>query len=171
MDYEKISKEYIPKPHIKTLLIGEAPPPNRRTYFYLKPDDYKPNRAIEDDRSLPSTIFNHYFGRRPADSFEYEKFLKCLKKRGIFLIDIINEPLKIRAKKGLIEENLEILLSPINLKKLQERIDKLTKNNSKVIFLLPRYNYLKRLKELFPNASFIGWKCFRLDIREAKDCI
>ena len=110
MDYEKLALTN--KPHtIKTLLIGEAPPPNGKSYFYKVPEKYPTRKSsIEDDTSLPATIFNHYFGRRPEDPQEYEQFLKCLKERGIFLVDILNKPIVIRKKDGSIDEgNLKIL--------------------------------------------------------------
>jgi hypothetical protein len=33
---------------------------------------------------LPATIFNHYFGRRPADTNEYRDLLLRLKELGVF---------------------------------------------------------------------------------------
>jgi hypothetical protein len=49
---------------IKVLLIGEAPAQNG-SYFYKVPEKYPTrNSSIEDDTSMPATIFNHYFGRR-----------------------------------------------------------------------------------------------------------
>ena len=171
MDYEKLALTN--KPHtIKTLLIGEAPPPNGKSYFYKVPEKYPTRKSsIEDDTSLPATIFNHYFGRRPENPQEYEQFLKCLKERGIFLIDILNKPIVIRKKDGSIDEgNLKILLSEENLNELDCTIKSLTNADTKIIFLLARTKYLKVLKNKFPNVSYITWKCFRLDISEAKDC-
>lgn len=172
LDYQKLAKNFMPN-EIKILLIGEAPPPNGKKYFYRIPENYSPSSSIEYDRSLPATIFNHYFGRRPKDEKEYECFLKCLKKRDIFLIDIINEPLKIRdkgRKNGINEDNIAKLLS--NLDYLKKRIEefKIKNKNIIVIFLLARNNYIKKLKEKFEDVSFITWKCFRLDIHEASDC-
>jgi len=65
--YENLAKNYKPK-NIKILLIGEAPPHNRKSYFYKVPDNYTPKKPIIKDYSLPATIFNHYFGRRPSNS-------------------------------------------------------------------------------------------------------
>jgi ATP-binding cassette subfamily F protein uup len=102
---------------------------------------------------------------------EYEQFLECLKEKGVFLIDIINLPLEIRKKdKSLNQENIDKLISDENLNDLDKRINSLIKYDKKVIFLLARTKYLKKLKTKFPNYSFITWKCFRLDITEAKDC-
>jgi hypothetical protein len=172
MDYEKLAQTYKPQT-VKTLLIGEAPPPNGTSYFYKAPDKYPTRKSsIEDDTSLPATIFNHYFGRRPKDPQEYEQFLECLKEKGIFLIDIINEPLEIRKKdRSLNQDNINKLLSENNLKDLNQRIQSLTNKETQIIFLLARTKYLKVLKNKFQNVSFITWKCFRLDITESDECL
>lgn len=171
MNYKKMSEKFKPDT-IKVLLIGEAPPLNGKTYFYAVPEKYPTRKSsIEDDTSLPATIFNHYFGRRPNDTKEYEQFLGCLKEKGVFLIDIINLPLEIRKKdKSLNLDNIDKLISDENLNDLDKRINSLINKDKKVIFLLARTKYLKKLKTKFPNYSFITWKCFRLDITEAKDC-
>jgi hypothetical protein len=91
MNYEINASIYKPT-KIKTLLIGEAPPPNGKTYFYKVPDNYFASNQIEDDSSLPATIFNHYFGQRPKDSAEYDKYLVSLKENGIFLINMYKRP-------------------------------------------------------------------------------
>ena len=171
MEYVKHAKSYKPT-EIKILLIGEAPPSNGKSYFYKVPEKYPTRKSsIENDTSLAATIFNHYFGRRPNDTKEYEQFLKCLQKKGVFLIDIINLPLEIRKKdKSLNQENIDKLISDENLNDLDNRINSLINNDKKVIFLLARTKYLKKLKTRFPHYTFITWKCFRLDITEAKDC-
>lgn len=171
MDYITLSNNFKPEV-INILLIGEAPPPNGKNYFYKVPEIYPARKSsIEDDTSLPATIFNHYFGRRPEAPQEYEQFLKCLKERGIYLIDILNKPIVIRKKDGsLDQDNLKILLSEENLNELDCKIKSLTNADTKIIFLLARTKYLKVLKNKFPNVSYITWKCFRLDISEAKDC-
>ena len=171
MNYIELAETYRPE-KIEVLLIGEAPPPNGKNYFYKVPDIYPVKSVeIEDDTSLPATIFNHYFGKRPISPTEYEKFLKCLQSRRVFLIDIFNEPIKIRnGRKGIIKENLEKLISTQNLKVLKDRIDDLTDPKTKIIFLLARNNYLKNLRQSFKDVSFINWKCFRLDITEARIC-
>ena len=90
IDYRRLSEDFKPDA-IKVLLIGEAPPPNGKSYFYTIPEKYPTIKySIEDDTSLPATIFNHYFGRRPLNEKEYEKFLCLLKEKGVFLIDIIH---------------------------------------------------------------------------------
>jgi len=169
-NYSELAKVYKPS-ELKVLLIGEAPPPNGKSYFYKIPEKYPIRKStIEDDASLPATIFNHYFGKRPNDIGEYKKFLNCLKNRGIFLIDISNEPIIIREKYKLNIENIEKLISDNNLSDLEGRINSLKNEKTLIIFLLARNNYLKNLRQKFPELSFINWKCFRLDLREAKIC-
>ena len=143
---------------IKTLLIGEAPPPNGKTYFYI-PKKLSLGRTIEDDTSLPSTIFNHYFHKRPESIEEYEKFLMQLKDADIFLIDIINEPIPIRGNK----ENENYLITQIP--QLKERIKSMDiyLDEGKWIFLLARNSYKKYLNQEFPMAKKIRWKDFRLN--------
>jgi len=171
MKYEELASTFKPQ-KTKILLIGEAPPPNGKSYFYAIPEKYPTRKySIEDDTSLPATIFNHYFGRRPNNPEEYKHFLECLKERGIFLIDIINEPIEIRKKdRSLNQENIDKLISDNNLNELEIRINSLKNNDTKIIFLLARKKYLKSLRIKFPNYSFVTWKCFRLDISEAKNC-
>ncbi|MCZ2393024.1 MAG: hypothetical protein LC105_04095 [Chitinophagales bacterium] len=171
MKYNQLAKPYKPK-DIRVLLIGEAPPSNGNRYFYKIPETYKPVGNVADDSSLTATIFNHYFVRRPNDPAEYEQFLKCLKERGVFLIDIINENLEIK-KRGqpFNKENIKKLVSPENLSDLKRRIKKLTRSDTKIIFLLPTGRpYVKKLREVFLDVSFVNWKCFRLDIHEAEEC-
>lgn len=175
LNYEKLAENF--KPHnIKIILIEEAPPPSGEKYFYKIPENYSPINSIEDDISLPATIFNHYFGRRPENSEEYKEFLICLMENGIFLIDMIDEPLKIRDKKekgGINQTNLKKLFSDDNLCLLKDRIDKLIDQEAKFIFLIAR-NYkifwMNKLKEKFSEATFIKWKDFRLNTNEIKDC-
>lgn len=171
INYVELAGKYKPE-KIKVLLIGEAPPLNGTSYFYKVPDKYPSRKTtIVNDTSLPATIFIHYFGERPKDPNEYSWFLEYLKESGIYLIDIINEPLEIRRKdKSLNQENINKLISTENLNELENRINSLKNNDSKVIFLLARTKYLKSLRIKFPNYSFVTWKCFRLDITEAKDC-
>ena len=156
IDYKKESKKYRPQ-LIKILLIGEAPPPNQKTYFYV-PKKLSLGRTIEDDTSLPSTIFNYYFHRRPKNIEEYEEFLIQLKEDGIFLIDIIDEPIPIRGNK----ENENYLITQIP--KLKDRMKSMNINvdEEKWIFLLARNSYKKYLNNDYPKAKKIRWKDFRL---------
>jgi hypothetical protein len=167
--YEIMAKKYFPN-EVNVLLIGEAPPQNG-SYFYKVPEKYPLRKStIVDDTSLPATVFNHYFGRRPQDAKEYAKFLERLKEAGVFLIDIINEPIEIRKKDNTLnQENIDRLISVANLNDLETRINSLIKENTKVIFLLARTKYLKILRIKFPKYSYITWKCFRLDIRETQN--
>jgi hypothetical protein len=97
MDYQSLANKYRPSV-IKTLLIGEAPPPAGKSYFYLP---YQMSRAsLENDTSLPATIFGHYFGRKPDDKVEYITYVESLKEMGIFLIDIVEQAIQIRDRKS-----------------------------------------------------------------------
>jgi hypothetical protein len=134
--YEIMAQNYFPN-EVNILLIGEAPPQNG-SYFYKIPETYKPVGNVANDSSLTATIFNHYFGTRPNDTEEYKQFLECLKERGVFLIDIINENLEIK-KRGLPfnKDNIKKLVSLENLGGLKSRIKILTSSDTKIIFLLP----------------------------------
>lgn len=162
IDYFKISENYSPI-KIKTLLVGEAPPPSGKKYFYL-PDTIQ-KRSRENNSSLPATIFYHYFDNVPKDINEYERFLRELQENGVFLLDIVDEPLKIRdrnSKNGINEKNLNYLIS-----KIPKLRNKITERNigiddSQIIFLLPRTKYKKYIKKEFPYSKIIRWKDFRM---------
>jgi hypothetical protein len=151
---------------IKTLLIGEAPPPSGKFYFYV-PKEMNLNLPIEYDASLPATIFQHYFGARPATIPEYQRFLQKLQAHGIFLIDIIEEPLKIRGNK----ENESYLIS--KLPELAQRIREIGIDlpEEQWIFLMARTSYQKHIRASYPNAQRFKWKDFRMkpQLLEAED--
>lgn len=73
IDYLIESKKFKPD-KVTTLLIGEAPPPNERTYFYV-PQEMNPNRDIRSYSSLPATIFYHYFKTIPDTIEKYQSLL------------------------------------------------------------------------------------------------
>src|SRR4030095_113478 len=125
LDYWDISKQFKPD-NINTLLIGEAPPPNGKTYFYI-PQKMSLKYKIENYRSLPATIFYHYYQEIPETVERYKVLLKWLENDGIFLMDICDIPLKITDRKlpGSINvNNLNILIGEIpNLNaKIKKRI-------------------------------------------------
>lgn len=162
INYLKISENYRPI-KIKTLLVGEAPPPSGKKYFYL-PDAIQ-KRSRENNSSLPATIFYHYFDNVPKDTNEYERLLRELQRNGVFLIDIVDEPLKIRdrnSKNGINEKNLNYLIS-----KIPKLRNKITERNigiddSQIIFLLARTKYKKYIEKEFPYSKIIRWKDFRM---------
>ena len=163
INYEKHALEYKPK-FVKTLLVGEAPPPSKKTYFYL-PKKMNPDRDIKNYSSLPATIFYHYFETIPSNIDEYENLLFKLKNKGIFLIDIINEPLKIRdrsSKTGINEKNLEKLVSYIPKLRTKIKYFDIQIDDKDIVFLLPRLHYKKYLKNEFPDSHFYRWIDFRL---------
>jgi len=157
IDYLKVRAEYQPST-IKTLLIGEAPPPNGKTYFYL-PKLMSLGKSVRDDTSLPATIFNHYFHKRPETLEQYKAYLNTLEMHGIYLIDIIDEPKRIRGNK----ENEEYLISKIPF--LKEKIESrgLVIEEENWIFLLARNSYKKHLKKHYPLSTKIRWIDFRMD--------
>jgi len=156
IDYTKERNKYKPE-LVKTLLIGEAPPPSGKTFFYV-PKQISNNRTIENDTSLPSTIFNHYFDRRPETIEEYKEFLKMLTQQNIFLIDILDEPIKIRGNK----ENENYLISKIPDFREKVKSFGIELDEKYWIFLLARNSYKKYINKEFPLAQKIRWIDFRL---------
>jgi hypothetical protein len=156
IDYSIERNKYRPQ-HIKTLLIAEAPPPSGKSFFYV-PKPLQLNRSIENDTSLPSTIFNHYFERRPKSVREYKLFLRCLQRKGVFLVDLLDEPIRIRGNK----ENEKYLISKIPDFRNKIKLMDITLEEENWIFLLARSSYKKKLKEEFPLSRRIRWIDFRL---------
>lgn len=157
LDYYALSEEYNPKENTTKLLIGECPPHNGETYFYLPA---VPVREI----SMPSTIFQHYFNKKPQTIPEYESFLIKLYNNGIFLMDICDEPLHIvnHDFPGWVDpEQLEILKS--HIPKLKEKIENRGINISpkNIIFLPARNKYNRQIRDNFPNSQIISWANFR----------
>ena len=117
------------------------------------------NLDIEKDSSLPATIFNHYFGKRPETEKEYKNYLAKLEKRGIFLIDIYKKPDKFRDH----PEEYHLIIEGIP--KLKEEINLL--NPEEVIFLPARSmkGYNKGyIEHHYPGAKFCRWKEFRMQL-------
>mgnify|MGYP000912663479 CR=1 FL=1 len=163
LNYFELSEKYRPK-KVENLIVGEGPPPSGKRYFYL-PIRMNPKRDIRGYRSLPATIFYHYFRSIPSTVEEYESLLIKLKERNIFLIDILDNPLKIRDRSsanGINKENYDLLISGIHgLKdKIKERSIYISED--RIVFLLARTSYKKELKREFPNAQYFRWIDFRL---------
>lgn len=164
INYFKESEQYRPE-SIKTLLIAEAPPPSGKHYFYV-PKEMSAEIPIENDRSLPATIFYHYFQELPQSKEDYLNLLKNLKDMGIFLMDIMDMPIRIRdrkAKGGINQENLRALKNEIP--KLRDTISSrgIVIDDDKMIFLIPRPHYKKEIKREFRKACIVRWKDFRLN--------
>jgi hypothetical protein len=158
IDYLKESEKYRPI-NITTLLIGEAPPPSGDKYFYV-PQAMSVSKDIEKDTSLPATIFYRYFKTRPTTREKYIELLEKLKEMGVFLIDIYNEPVRIR------ERN-----KPPNIQPIVDAIPKLREKmilrgikvpDENIVFLLARNNYKKVIKQYFPYCKMVSWIDFRL---------
>ncbi len=170
MDYHRVAKSFRPAT-IEYLLIGEAPPPSG--VYFFKPIRLSLRANVENDRVLPSTIFNHYFNKRPESVDEYLSFLTSLKLRGIFLVDIIDEPVKVS------DRSYPGWVNPENLEKVREGIGTLKNRLSqrgimipenRMIFLLARKHYEKDIREAFPSAYRIGWKDFRMKTKSCPCC-
>ena len=164
IQYFNLSEKYRPE-KVETLLVGEGPPPSGKRYFYL-PTKMNPKRDVRGYRSLPATIFYHYFRSIPSTVEEYESLLIKLKDRNIFLIDILDKPLKIRDRSsvdGINKENYDLLIS--NIYRLKDKIKErgISLSEDRIIFLLARTTYDKELKREFPNAQYFRWIDFRLD--------
>jgi hypothetical protein len=163
LDYKILATKYKPE-KVTTLLIAETPPPNGERYFYL-PRMLRNGGKIENDQSLPATIFHHYFGKRPSTEAEYEGLLFRLKEKDIFLIDLIDEPRRIRDRNGIRQRNQENLAYLINqIPLLRKKIENLEIkiDDENIIFLLARNDYKRQLKEEFPCSQFYKWKEFRM---------
>ena len=160
IDYIKESEKFRPK-IIKTLLIAEAPPSSGKRYFYL-PRIVSNKKPIEKDSSLAATIFNHYEMKRPENINQYRENLLCLKSMGIFLIDIIDEPLRIRGDDDVAKRNKEKLIAriPKLMRKMRHR--GIFVEDKNITFLLARPSYKSDLREHFPEAKLIPWIKFRL---------
>jgi len=162
-EHKSSAEKYRPK-KAEILLIGESPPSGKK-YFYW-PTKMNPNRDIKNYNSLPATIFYHFFQEIPSTPERYEQLLvKLQQEKHIFLMDIIDEPLKIRDK------CFPNQINPDNLEKLKSRIPHLrekirnrgiTISDDKIIFLLPRQHYKKELKQHFPDSKYFRWKEYRL---------
>jgi hypothetical protein len=156
IDYRVESAKY--RPHvINTLLLGEAPPASGKTYFYV-PRQIPIKRPIEDDRSLPATIFHHYFGTRPRSEDEYTDFLLALKDQGVFLVDICDEPITVRDS----AEGVRRIISeiPVLGQKLRKR--GIAVAEDAMVFLLARRKYESHIRRAYPKAVRVTWKCFRI---------
>ena len=156
IDYFAESEKFRPD-KIRTLLVGEAPPPGGDKYFYL-PRILPLTRPIEEDASLPATIFHHYFQERPTSIYAYNSRLCQLKKMGIFLIDIYDHAIKVRNNEDGLNKIIEAI-PHLRTKMLQRQI---YIEDREIIFLLARRNYASSIRHVFPTSKLIPWKDFRL---------
>lgn len=84
--------------------------------------------------------------------------LKELQKRGIFLIDIYEKPIKVRNNLVGIQKITDEI--PQLRRKLAARNIEIADSN--IVFLLARGNYQKQIKAVFPDSKQIRWIKFRL---------
>jgi hypothetical protein len=146
-------------------LVGESPPPSGKTYFYL-PQRASTATPIRQDRTLPASIFNHYFGKRPESEEEYIAFLIALKKYGIFLIDICDEPVRVRNN----PEGVDRIVYELSNLRAKMKKRHISVPDDQIIFLLARNNYLREIRTQFPAARHIRWIDFRMSA-ELLDCV
>lgn len=160
IDYVAQSEAHRPAV-IETLLVGEAPPPSGNSYFYL-PTTLCSTKSIRDNRSLPATIFYHYFQRLPSDEGQYSELLLELKRRGVFLVDILDEPVKVRDS----PEGVQQIVGAIP--KLREKLRRrnIDVPEDCITFLLARKTYQKSLKAEFPRSRLVPWIEFRMQRAE-----
>lgn len=156
IDYLTESEKYRPEV-IETLLIGEAPPPNGKTYFYL-PTTLRNNVPIARNRSLPATIFHRYFKRLPVDEEEYRELLLKLKQLRVFLVDIADEPIRVRGSPEGVRRIIEAI--PKLRAKLERR--NIDIDDEHIVFLLARKDYQKWISQAFPKSSLVRWIDFRM---------
>jgi hypothetical protein len=156
IDYRSESEKY--RPHvINTLLVGEAPPASGKTYFYV-PRQIPTGQTIENDKSLPATIFHHYFGTRPRTEHEYTDFLLALRDRGVFLVDICDEPIKVRNS----PEGVCRIISEIPGLGYKLRKRGIVVPEDAMVFLLARRNYESHIRRAYPKAVRVTWKYFKI---------
>jgi hypothetical protein len=156
INYRDQSQKYRPT-SIKTLLVGEAPPASGKAYFYF-PKPMSNARPIQNDNSLPATIFHHYFQTRPSDCEDYIEHLRKLQKCKVFLIDICDDPITVRrcpeGRERIIQE------IPKLRDKMKERAIEVLDQD--IIFLLARKTYLQHIHQEFEDSRYITWKDFRM---------
>jgi hypothetical protein len=155
IDYLAQSETYRPTV-IKTLLVGEAPPASGATYFYL-PAVLRGRRSIRENSSLPATIFHHYFGNLPDGTEEYAELLLRLKEQGIFLVDLLDSPIKVRGSPEGLRQVIEAI--PILRAKLARRNIEVADEN--MVFLLARNSYRAKIRQEFPRSQLVRWVDFR----------
>lgn len=160
INYKEESKKYRPI-KISILLVGEAPPPSGKKYFYV-PTILRNHLPIIKDSSLPATVFQHFFQKRPEGESEYIDMLKKLQAKGIFLIDLVDEPIKVRNNpEGL----LKVRTGVSNFRKKMQKLD-IFIDDKNIIFLLARNNYSAQIKAEFPESERISWIKFRMNAQK-----
>jgi hypothetical protein len=156
IDYFAQSEVYRPAV-IKTLLVGEAPPPNGKSYFYL-PAVLRKAPSIRHNRSLPATIFYNYFQKLPESKEEYAALLLQLKELGVFLVDIFDMPIKVRGSVEGMRQIVEAI--PMLRGKLKRR--KIEVADENIVFLLARKSYRATIRREFPKSPLVPWIDFRM---------
>jgi hypothetical protein len=163
LDYSGLSENYRPS-KIETLLVGEAPPPSGEKYFYY-PKEMNPERDVRGYASLPATIFYHHFKSIPSTKEEYKEMLSRLQEKGIFLIDILDEPIRVR------DRSYPRQVNPVQLRKVIDAIPKLRSkmksrkieiSDGDITFLDPGHGYERYVRMEFPSSKIIKWADYRM---------
>jgi hypothetical protein len=162
LDYLALSEAYRPAV-IQTLLVGEAPPPSETSYFYL-PAVLRKTPSIRDNRSLPATIFYHYFQRLPDSKEEYAVFLLRLKDLGVFLVDLFDAPIQVRNSREGVQQIRDAI--PLFRDKLEQRSIEVADEN--IVFLLARTSYRATIQREFAKSRFVRWIDFRTNSAKAE---
>lgn len=157
IDYVAASEKYRPA-RIKALLVGEAPPPSGKTYFYVPSAISRAHIPIDQDTSLPSTVFHHYFQQRPRNTEEYHFFLVRLQEMGVFLIDIYDDNLKVRNS----DDGLQRIIDAIPRLRQKMRDRHILVEDRDITFLLARRSYSSVIRREFPESLRVPWKKFRI---------
>lgn len=134
--YNKLANEFRPK-RIKTLFVGESFPIGG-AYFYWPKSISGP---------LGKSVFRKSLGKIPKDNGQYLSFLKKLKGKGVFVIDIYENPLRVgrNDERELIKRLIE--------EKMFHRIRNL--NPKRVYFILPKRNqkYERAINQLITRLK------------------
>jgi len=161
IDYLALSEAYRPA-LIHTLLVGESPPPSGTSYFYL-PAVLRKTPCVRDNRSLPATIFYHYFQQLPESKAEYAAFLLRLKEMGVFLVDLYDAPIRVRNSPEGVQQILEAISEFRD--KLKRRSIEVAEEN--IVFLLARTSYRAKIRRAFPRSWLVPWIDFRMSNAKA----
>jgi hypothetical protein len=98
----------------------------------------------------------------PANVAEYEKLLLKLRDQRVFLVDILDTPVKVRNSPEGLQQVIEAI--PRLRANLKRRGIKIA--DEKIIFLLARNSYRTHIRREFPKSKMVPWIDFRMDNSE-----
>jgi len=164
LDYEAIAEKYKPRGEIKHLLIGEAPPhENPDNYFYIPREKGVGTGFQGFHASLPGLVFKKFLGYVPTNKMEYVLCLKKLQAMGVWVIDLVPEPLVVNTRaSGVDPEAVDVLVDAVP--DLKRRVDDLGVPYKNIILLNLRSRVNTALIKAFPGAKpYKTWKQFLTD--------